>query len=537
MRSRGTISLLPAVLLLVAAGLALRGYITDDTFIHLRYAENLLHHGEFSFNLGEHSYGATSPLWIFGLALLLAVGVPPLSAPLVLGALSALLTVVLAWRMLRRLDLPPLWRAAVLLLITGDVWFLRWSFSGMETPLAAALLLILLLPAVGGGGLPSGARSRHMAWGAAAGLAGLVRPEFMLIVPLAWPPLAWAGRTGAGGGRRFSWLPDAVFAAAGWLLVLGPWLGFAWWSFGRLTPGTAAAKSAAVTLAPAVVLPYVKQAVAVLTVTQGLVWAGLLAVAVWVWRGRRGPRAQEEVRCGFSRGEIALIGAVLTWSVVLMGGYAVKQVWIISRYICPLAPGLLLVAAVVARRTLCGLSAPTRRRASWLLGVVVAAALLINGWVFVRQVVPHARRFPAGIRECYVCMGQWLHDNTPEDAVVAALDIGAVGYVSGRRVLDLMGLVSPEVLAVGQRLGFQEMVKDGAWLEIPARPGGGPPDYFIDRCEGAPRWAGRTVRGVSFELLRTCEIHGVGLREPQTWTVALYRLFGPATRTSPSAGG
>ncbi len=537
MRSRGIISLLPAVLLLAAAGLALRGYITDDTFIHLRYAENLLRHGEFSFNPGEHSYGATSPLWIFGLALLLRLGVPALSAPFVLGGLSALLTVVLAWKMLRRLDLPPVWRAVVLLLITGDVWFLRWSFSGMETPLAAALLLVLLLPVVREGGLPAGARSRHLAWGAAAGLAGLVRPEFMLIAPLAWPWLAWAGRTGAGDGRRFSWLPEAVFAAAGWLLVLGPWLGFAWWSFGRLTPGTAAAKSAAVTLAPQVVLPYLKQAVAVLTVTQGVVWAGLLAVVIWAWRGRRARPAQAGSRPGFSRREIALIGAVLTWSVVLIGGYAVKQVWIISRYICPLAPGLLLAAAVVARGTLRGPAASIRRGASLLLGIAVAAALLINGWVFVRQVVPHARRFPAGIRECYVGMGRWLHDNTPEDAVVAALDIGAVGYVSGRRVLDLMGLVSPEVLAVGRRLGFQEMVRDGAWLEIPARPGGGPPDYFIDRSEGPPRWAGRTVRGVRFELLQTCEIHGVGLREPQTWTVALYRLLGPATRTSPSAGG
>jgi hypothetical protein len=50
------------------------------------------------------------------------------------------------------------------------------------------------------------------------------------------------------------------------------------------------------------------------------------------------------------------------------------------------------------------------------------------------------------------------------------------------------------------------------------------PDYLVDRTEGAPRWAGRAVQGVHFTLLRSCEIAGVGLQEPQPWTVALYRL-------------
>lgn len=523
MRSRGIISLLLAVALLATAGVALRGYITDDTFIHLRYAENLLHRGEFSFNPGEHSYGATSPLWIFGLALLLAGGVPPLSAPFVLGALSGLLTVGVAWSLLRRLNLPEAWRTAALLLITGDVWFLRWNFSGMETPLITALLLVLVAPVVRGCGLKAGAWSQHLAWGVAAGLAGLTRPEFMLVAPLAWPWLAWAGRA----DKR--WWRDATTAALGWLLVLGPWLAFAWWSFGRLTPGTAAAKSAAVTLAPGAILPYVLQAVQVLASTQGLVWLGLATVVALAWRQGAGNR--------FSRPETALVGAVLTWSAILVGGYAVKQVWIISRYICPLAPVVLLAVVVIVRRSLCAMGAFQRPGAEGLLAVFTVATLVVNGWIFIGQVMPHARQFPAGVRECYVGMGDWLRDNSAPDAVVAALDIGAVGYVSERRVLDLMGLISPEVLAVGQDLGFQAMVESGAWLNIPAGGDGGPPDYFVDRSEGEPRWAGRTVRGVRFELLDTCEIGGVGLREPQIWTVALYRLTGPASRTSPSAGG
>ena len=61
--------------------------------------------------------------------------------------------------------------------------------------------------------------------------------------------------------------------------------------------------------------------------------------------------------------------------------------------------------------------------------------------------------------------------------------------------------------------------------------------YLVDRSEGAPRWAGRTVRGVRFQLLETCIIEGMGLREPQPWTVALYRLVSTESRVKSSAGG
>ena len=46
--------------------------------------------GEFSFNPGEHTYGATSVIWVLGLALLLKVGLPPLYAAWVFGAASGL---------------------------------------------------------------------------------------------------------------------------------------------------------------------------------------------------------------------------------------------------------------------------------------------------------------------------------------------------------------------------------------------------------------------------------------------------------------
>ena len=46
----------------------------------------------------------------------------------------------------------------------------------------------------------------------------------------------------------------------------------------------------------------------------------------------------------------------------------------------------------------------------------------------------------------HVRAGRWLAAHTPRDAVVATHDVGAIAFYSGRRDVDLSGLVSPEVV-------------------------------------------------------------------------------------------
>jgi hypothetical protein len=45
-----------------------------------------------------------------------------------------------------------------------------------------------------------------------------------------------------------------------------------------------------------------------------------------------------------------------------------------------------------------------------------------------------------------VAVAHWLADNTPPDALIAAHDIGAIGYWAERPLLDLAGLISPEII-------------------------------------------------------------------------------------------
>jgi hypothetical protein len=554
-----------AVAIFMSAGWLMRGYVTDDTYIHLRYAENLLQHGEFSFNPGHQTYGATSPLWIFGLVLLLKLGLAPGLAATALGALSGLLVLVLFDKILHRLSFREFWKFLLLVLVATDAWFLRWSWSGMETPLATALLLALLWPLFSGRDVGWGVTReplwhRYLAWGLAAGLTGLVRPEFLLLGPLALPLLLWFEyfRAGGIGGReaRHRARPQQpmLAAAVGWLLAVGPWLAYAWFTFGRIVPGTASAKSTAVSLAPDLVLRHLWQAIKVLAATQGVLWIGLLLLIGLVWwrnsaSAKDGPwyRNDTEDQTGAQGsigagpwsvwGPVAVVGIAVVWTVALLGGYALRQVWIISRYVSPLDPVLMLAMGLVAEWLLRGTAIDLRTL--WIGRRIILGAIgltiAVNIWLFTTQVLPHARQFPTGVRECYLDLGYWLRDNTPPGTVIAALDIGALGFGSERIVLDLMGLVSPEVLDLGRQMGFADMVESGAWLKLGAE--GQRPGYLVDRSEGEPRWTGRTVHGVRFELLQTCLLPGVGLREKQPWTVALYRLVSTETGVRSPAGG
>ena len=41
---------------------------------------------------------------------------------------------------------------------------------------------------------------------------------------------------------------------------------------------------------------------------------------------------------------------------------------------------------------------------------------------------------------------KWISENTTEDAKIAAHDIGALGFFGNRAIIDLAGLISPEVI-------------------------------------------------------------------------------------------
>lgn len=62
--------------------------------------------------------------------------------------------------------------------------------------------------------------------------------------------------------------------------------------------------------------------------------------------------------------------------------------------------------------------------------------------------------------ERHVAAGLWIKNNTPEDAIIAAHDIGAIGFYGNRKVIDMVGLVTPEVIHHLNDKNFSIFIED-----------------------------------------------------------------------------
>ena len=134
-----------------------------------------------------------------------------------------------------------------------------------------------------------------------------------------------------------------------------------------------------------------------------------------------------------------------------------------GRYVLPFVV-LLFVLGGVGFGTLASLTT----RSWWVAGL--AAVTLVR---LASQDVQFAPRYAAqvaNINRLHVEMGRWVAAHTPADALVATNDIGAIAYISGRRILDTEGLVTPGIIpfkAERRQLEFLESARPDLLIVFP----------------------------------------------------------------------
>jgi hypothetical protein len=202
-----------------------------------------------------------------------------------------------------------------------------------------------------------------------------------------------------------------------------------------------------------------------------------------------------------------------------------------TRYCVPMLAVLLVLAGLGFDQAWDFLGArPRLRRACALAAVGLAVAFVASAYVSARryrdvQVYRHEQGLMA--------VGKWLHAHTPRHASVFLEPLGYAGYFADRRMIDGVGLISPQVVELKKQGLYDE-----SQLVSHIRP-----DFFVCHCDtavlGPKADPGDPVLSL-YMLQVTINPFGFDARRPQkrnlAW-VSCYEIWarGAASSSEPTA--
>lgn len=394
------------------------GYPLDDAWIHQTFARNLVEHGEWAMNPGEATAGSTSPLW----TLLLSVGyllhIPQIIWTDAWGIFFLVLSGTLAFLWIQSETHYRGWLPLIGGLLVVSEWHLVWaSVAGMEITMLCAISLAVFFML----------SQDQPAWpwvGLLCGLAVWVRPDGLtLLGPVL---VVWAihvAKHSEGRYRQTGLFPFLVLLLAGFGMMNQALSGSFW-------PNTFSAKQTeyAALQQSSLFLRFLKIGSAPLTGVGMVLLPGFI---YFTWQAVK------------QKNWLHL--SILAWILGYLWIYAWKLPvsYQHGRYEMPIIPAYLVVSVLAWKDVLLP-EKPERwqfvfSRAYLGLGIVTPAIFLALGAQAYQKDV-------AIIETEMVDTARWISAETPSNAVVAAHDIGALGYFGNRKILDLAGLINPEVI-------------------------------------------------------------------------------------------
>jgi hypothetical protein len=496
--------ILLVVLLVVLVELPFVEYITDDTFIHLQFAKNLIAGRGLSFNPGEPTYGFTSPLWILLISAAGLTGAELLVVSKILGLLALITSGIFFYLLFLRVSADRyLSRAATLVWVLNG-WSVRWGLSGMETSLMTAWVILSLycFSIDTQSGFP-----RHSVWILA--LASLVRPEAAALVVICFVASILPGLWGRSRGKALGRSPAGKRVGA-WILFSGMFVSLLWFAcafvqFGRITPNTVAVKAGRF-------IPPERlwESMIVVGKILGATNAPELVLIAIALATALATRKLPGVLSSFH-------AAAIGWLVALPGLYVLRDVQVVSRYLVPVIPVAVLYGFLSLRRMgeAVKLSPRALRR---VVSIVSAGCIVLNVSVLAFVAYPHTHSFSKDMRGSLVYLGKWFSTHTPAATSVAIPDIGAFAYYSDRRVVDLGGLVTPAMIPILRKHELDEVLMNFLFAGV-ARP-----EYVVDRARSPRRLLEKgELRGAVTPVVTT-SVSSLGITRPGTFYYTAYRI-------------
>lgn len=394
------------------------GFPLDDAWIHQTYGRNLGMFGEWAFQPGKPSGGSSAPGWTFLLAIGYWLRVDFFIWTFFLGCATLFLTGLMGWKIIKIWLPGPKMQLLFGSFLVGE-WHMVWAaLSGMETLALCTMILAFFY-------LLTQQPQKGWLIGLAAGGACWLRPESvtlllpaMLLIVLGHDPL----RTK---------LSITAKLVVGFSILFIPYVLFNFSTSGALWPTTFYAKQAEYALHQQI--PFLERLIN--SAGQAMIGAGILLVPGFLFACYK-----------FIRERNLWGTAAASWWIMFVVMYAsvLPVTYQHGRYMMPAMSVFWLVGWVGSYsmvrnlRIKSGLMRIARMVGKISFALIWIIFLGLGGGAYAQDV--------AIINSEMVDTAKWVNENTEKDALLAVHDIGAAGYFTNRKIIDLAGLESPEVI-------------------------------------------------------------------------------------------
>jgi len=395
------------------------GFLVDRAFVTFRYAENLAAGLGYVYNPGHPVLGTASPLFTLIMSVFAVVGIGPIHGAMLVSLTAAGFTSIYIYRFAEKLRFG---RAAF---IPAFIFMLfpRSVVADMAGTESAVLSLLIIAAFY-----YQFTHRRYYAL-AAATLATVCRPEGVLLLAILFVYNLKQHPEDLG---RIVLIPATI---------LLPWTLFTLWYFGSPIPETITAGLALYSHGGA------GSWLGHLTQTLGLNQPfGWILIVAALFGGAWLRRAQN-----FGRLE-------LTWLVLTVALLVFRPIHLSFWEITPLYPVYVLFGAALLPWLFDRWDYLGARQTN-ILPVLALAILIGLGGGLALSIRDH-RQERLRLEDTHLAIGWYLRTHAVETDLIAAEDIGYIGYYSQRDILDRDGYVSPAVVPYNRAGNYYGVIAD-----------------------------------------------------------------------------
>lgn len=411
------------------------GFPLDDPWIHLTFARNLVEYGSFSYYKNEIvTAGSTSPLYTFLLAAGFLVTKNEMILSYVLGILFFAISAFMFYKLSETLFSKEIWLAiAASLVFVLDRWMNFISDTGMETTLFILLLIAAFYYY----------RKRNAALtGLMLGLVFWTRPDAIAFIGAIIADytlfLYFKKKSPKENETEPFEKKDLIKAGIVFAVLLIAYFAMNLSLAGSLLPNTYEAKLTYYTPEFRSRGDFLKFEVwDYFTESSYILFIVPFIIAVIKILG-------DSIK---SRYNTFLLPVIFIFAFIFIYWYKLPYAHRFGRYLMPIIPFYIITFVYGSRvffKYFYGLF-KDRNTINGLNFIFLGAVIVysVSSYYETKNVYQDQTHHIA-IRQ--VATAKWLKGNTPEGSVIATHDVGAIGYYSERKIVDVAGLINPEFI-------------------------------------------------------------------------------------------